>query len=336
MLQVLSRVVRRCNECLTLNLPKPEFSIRVPPAPNPFTADRWGGIADVRKWRKMILEDVQRNPNLSDQSQSYGRVQASAVLFGGLVSRESLDAFHGLLPQWSKHADMANDLFAVTWTESGAYYRRWFPDALTAVLMMRLPQLQPPTVSSPKAEKERDRTKKILWHDLLSYLRRAIPDPDRFPRTLGKFLNAALLDLEVRLPKALTEYAAGNVVSHSLRPKAWRRVMRVRFLEDDVRSANPTGVATRPSSNQPDADAEMESSNRTEASDEENDEEEEKCDDLELTVKTGGRTLLEGFATVMVLAFDLAAVALSIEAQTFLPDFLVHDSPHVADLGNSI
>ena len=36
MLQVLSRVVRRCNECLTLNLPKPEFSIRVPPAPNPF------------------------------------------------------------------------------------------------------------------------------------------------------------------------------------------------------------------------------------------------------------------------------------------------------------
>lgn len=57
---------------------------------------------------------------------------------------------------------------------------------------------------------------------------------------------------------------------------------------------------------------------------------------LDLKVKSGGKTLALGMETVKVLAFDLAAIALSIEQQTFLPDLLIHDSPHVADLGASI
>lgn len=57
---------------------------------------------------------------------------------------------------------------------------------------------------------------------------------------------------------------------------------------------------------------------------------------LRLQVKRGSKTLADGFEAVKVLAFDLAAVALSIEKDTFHPGLLVHDSPHVADFGNSI
>ena len=58
--------------------------------------------------------------------------------------------------------------------------------------------------------------------------------------------------------------------------------------------------------------------------------------ELRLQVKRGSKTLADGFEAVKVLAFDLAAVALSIEKDTFHPGFLIHDSPHAADFGNSI
>jgi hypothetical protein len=37
-----------------------------------------------------------------------------------------------------------------------------------------------------------------------------------------------------------------------------------------------------------------------------------------------------------VVAFDLAALCLTIEGATRIPSFLVHDSPREADLGGSI
>lgn len=57
---------------------------------------------------------------------------------------------------------------------------------------------------------------------------------------------------------------------------------------------------------------------------------------LRLQVKRGSKTLPDGFEAVKVLAFDLAAVALSIEKDTSHPGFLIHDSPRVADFGISI
>jgi hypothetical protein len=56
--------------------------------------------------------------------------------------------------------------------------------------------------------------------------------------------------------------------------------------------------------------------------------------DLKLVVKSKGATLPNGLETVKVLAFDLAALALSVETEaSFLPGFLVHDSPYTSDFG---
>lgn len=53
---------------------------------------------------------------------------------------------------------------------------------------------------------------------------------------------------------------------------------------------------------------------------------------IQATVITGG-TAME---TLKVIAFDLAAMFMSLEGRSFLPSFLIHDSPREGDLGESI
>ncbi len=53
---------------------------------------------------------------------------------------------------------------------------------------------------------------------------------------------------------------------------------------------------------------------------------------IQATVTTGG-TAME---TVKVIAFDLATMFMSLEGRSFLPSFLIHDSPREGDLGESI
>lgn len=57
---------------------------------------------------------------------------------------------------------------------------------------------------------------------------------------------------------------------------------------------------------------------------------------LELSVNLGGERRSAAIDSLKVLAFDLAALCLSIEGATRIPSFLLHDSPREADLGLSI
>jgi hypothetical protein len=57
---------------------------------------------------------------------------------------------------------------------------------------------------------------------------------------------------------------------------------------------------------------------------------------IELSVDMGGDRRTAAIDSLKVLAFDLAAMCLSIEGNTRVPAFLLHDSPREADLGLSI
>lgn len=57
---------------------------------------------------------------------------------------------------------------------------------------------------------------------------------------------------------------------------------------------------------------------------------------IELSVDLGGDRTTAAIDTLKVLAFDLAALCLSIEGATCVPSFLLHDSPREADLGLTI
>src|SRR5690606_11770994 len=57
---------------------------------------------------------------------------------------------------------------------------------------------------------------------------------------------------------------------------------------------------------------------------------------LELRVQMGGDRSTSAIDSLKVVAFDLAALCLSIECLTRVPAFLIHDSPREADLGLSL
>lgn len=56
---------------------------------------------------------------------------------------------------------------------------------------------------------------------------------------------------------------------------------------------------------------------------------------LHLAIQMGGDRSTAAIDSLKVIAFDLAALCMSMEGTTFLPAFLVHDSPREADLGLS-
>lgn len=57
---------------------------------------------------------------------------------------------------------------------------------------------------------------------------------------------------------------------------------------------------------------------------------------LQLRVLLGGERTTAAIESLKVIAFDLAVMSLSIEGETHLPAFLIHDSPREADLGLSL
>jgi hypothetical protein len=57
---------------------------------------------------------------------------------------------------------------------------------------------------------------------------------------------------------------------------------------------------------------------------------------LDLSVQMSGDRSTAAIESLKVLAFDLAAMCLSMEGETQIPAFLIHDSPREADLGKSI
>lgn len=59
-------------------------------------------------------------------------------------------------------------------------------------------------------------------------------------------------------------------------------------------------------------------------------------DRLKLDVEWGGSRSTAAIESLKVIAFDLAALCMSIEGRTFAPAFFVHDSPREADLGLSV
>lgn len=226
MLVVLSRVVRRCNERAGLGIPLPEFAVRIPSAKNPFTADRWGGLSKIRRWRAQLVNEITKGLGIDDMTLAYGRLLASSVLLGGLISRNSLDALYCLLPDRFSHLEMAKGRMDVFWCDSDGNCSRWFPDVMTALLLVRLPEVQAVSLGKEgPGERGAREIRRALTSDLLRYMHFVCPSGEDAPQSLGELLDAALLELDVRMPRALTEYAAGRQISHSLPPAAWRRIM---------------------------------------------------------------------------------------------------------------
>jgi len=241
-LRILSRLVQRRNAVLNSNVPLPEIPVRAPRPSNPFQADRWDSLKTTRRLRSILIDELMlkaadkhpkktgpknQTTEIRKETESErlarGRLLASAVLFGGLISRKSLESLYALLPNWPDHCEMAYGRLFVTWETKGANCRRWQPDALTALLLLSLP-LPGSESSADIHQPEKLPGELKMEGDLRHYLRWANPDRGFIPPTVPQLLDAVRFDLELSLPRALTQYAAGELVSHSLNPKAWARL----------------------------------------------------------------------------------------------------------------
>jgi hypothetical protein len=60
------------------------------------------------------------------------------------------------------------------------------------------------------------------------------------------------------------------------------------------------------------------------------------ADRLKLNVELGGSRSTAAIESLKVIAFDLAALCMSVEGKTHAPAFCIHDSPREADLGLSV
>ena len=224
---ILDRAVRLHNAGRRFQLPRPNLVARMPSAQSPFISKRWEHLNKVRKWQEFTFTEITRNQEPGHQAEhAYGRVLASAVLWGGLLSRRSLACFCMLLPNWRSHCSMEHGRLAIEWLEEGSNHKRWIADPLTALLLLRLSRAHTnETVTEQEAVAQKKAAGAEAGRALLSYFRSADLDRRQCPATLSELLDAVLLLLEMQVPRVLTQYAAGRHISHSLRPKAWARLM---------------------------------------------------------------------------------------------------------------
>jgi hypothetical protein len=236
-------------------LPLPEISARAPRPKNPFDSRRWGGLARVVHWREEILDEIENGRVLASKgiddktsreaNLAYGRALASAVLWGGLVSRSSLEYLYEILPEWNAHCTVTHGRAIVTWVEKGGNYRRWLPDPLTALLIFQLPTDQQKGALQERTENQGNRTSRSgMERDLLAYMDHAIREREPVRRTLHRMVDATILHLEVRLPRALVRYASGKLISHSLRPDTWEGLMK--GIDSEAGAADPLAPGALP------------------------------------------------------------------------------------------
>jgi hypothetical protein len=243
-LGILGRIVGEWNRAHRLKLPLPEFPVRMPKPVPPFTPRRWVGLAKYRTWTDAVLQDLVRSTSNQERGTSatsaveavqediaicVARVLVSAVLWGGLLCRKNLEQLYSSLSVWPEISECAHDRVYVTWFDEAKNCRRWMPDAITTLLMMRLKLEHQTEVAALAAEHRMESV-------VLRYFGSVLPDSPSIPNSLFEFIDSSLLHFELRLPRYLTEYAAGKLPSASPNPATWARM--VRGKPQEIKTAN--------------------------------------------------------------------------------------------------
>lgn len=235
-LRVLLQVIDLGNTNGVCDLCLPRIPILLKRESSPFIRQRVRSLPLPRRWRAMLNRSISA---LRDSSQvpTAGQILVSATLNSGLVNRSLLIAVHAVLDEplelVGEHVSLERDL---AWHGStNTELRRWYPDALTEMLLLRYR-----TASNGSASSAVDGNGRATWRAIRDFFS-GFPDmePDH-PRSLQAFLDAILLELQTCLPPYLANYAARSFVSHSLRNHVWRRLHGHPVPEKDNKGSVPS------------------------------------------------------------------------------------------------
>lgn len=219
-LRVLLQVVDRGNAEGACDLCLPRIPLLLKRESSPFLRQRVRSLPFPRRWRATLNRSVStlRDPN---QVPTAGQILASAALNGGLVNRSLLIAIHATLSEplelVGEHVSLEREL---AWRGSkNKELRRWYPDALTEMLLLRYR-----TASGGSTPSAVDGKGSATWRAIRDFFSSLAGTETDHPQSLQAFLDAIHLELQTSLPSFLANYAARSFVSHSLKSHVWKRL----------------------------------------------------------------------------------------------------------------
>lgn len=221
----LGYVIAQGNEDKRWSLPLPPIPVYIRRERNPFTPVNFGQLQRGRAWAQTVFDSILKEIPLSDEAK-VGRILLNAITRGGLLDINSADA---LLSTLHNPLSVVNDRsfidLSLRWQgHDDVEGRRWFPDPLTELLI-----LKSKAAHVPQGEK--------AWRYIQRFFRETnIPVAQR-PKSMTALIEATALDLRLRIPPILVNYATRAFVSHSLKRHAWLRLQGIISADHQLESS---------------------------------------------------------------------------------------------------
>lgn len=228
LLLVFGKIIETGNRMGLWELCPPPVSSYVPREQGPYSPPAFShNLAHARGLKRFLLSSLEKEYVLDEKAQ-VGRILCSSVLFGGLLSKASLEA---LIRQVGEPLNIVRDIayldLRLSWRgHEDMEERRWFPDALTELLLL--------VYSGTPESSDKLGTP---WECIKQFLTEAGCPKKQRPKTLYDLLNAVTLELRLVLPPMLLTYATRGCISHSLKPHAWLRIQGLPLQENTAADA---------------------------------------------------------------------------------------------------
>jgi site-specific recombinase XerD len=229
-LRILTKLICRAAKLGFSNLPVPHIPTLRSQAPSPFcNVSKDLGIANSSRTR---LEELVGE---LDQSGGDGLtielMLASAILYGAILNSASLVAIVRALTRTDAIQAVEGRVYielSLSWRGmQDMEMRRWYPDVLTSVLLLRLKRESPDAAQNYLQARKLEMEKRdsaiaaALWQDLRKLLRFR---GEMWPKSLKAFLGAVTTLAYLDIPPILVSYAQRTSVSHSLKPIVFERL----------------------------------------------------------------------------------------------------------------
>lgn len=197
------------------------------------------------------LRQPERPPLLDVRAMHMGHILLSAILHGALLKERLLvalvECLQGLGPEISGEVLWLSLQIPVPQRKREArteapqerVFRRYFPDPVTGLLVLRFLRTYGPQAKAPLPSLQK----------MLTLALQSIDLPIRPLPTFPALLRLATLDHRLKLAPGLVEYAAREFETRSLPPHAWARLrhgLRLQRTVSFARPSDPQRVGRRP------------------------------------------------------------------------------------------
>lgn len=218
----LSLVIETGNRQKIWSLPLPPIPTLIKREKNPFQPNSFKAVRLSRIWSNTVTNSFSHDMRISEQAK-VGRILLSSMTRGGLLQ---INAVETLLKQLQEGVCVGNkrsfiDLSLRWQGHDDMETRRWFPDTLTEILILKN-EVDPSLIPAKNA-----------WFFISSFFKEVCMDGKSKPRNMSALIDAIALDLQTKMPPFLVNYSTRRFISHSLKKSAWLRIQGLEHIDFD-------------------------------------------------------------------------------------------------------